>query len=398
MRLKSLFFIFLLFLLGVSFAQSDVKNITLVTRVLPDGEKVFAVVIEYNFEIDGWKLTPDMYTVEAKLGDKLVKRTIKRVYANNDQRLIINFFANKGKYVIIELDPKEPSAGTSYFNLDTFLSSRPKLEYFITQNKDLISENGNIIKSFKLRNTDEKHLVIDDFDALTYVDKELGVELPYRFYVPKDVNSNKKYPLVVFLHGAGERGKDNFLQVSANRGAVVWAEPGHQAEHPCFVLAPQCPPNSSWTGLFSGKPFEPSKELDAVYKLIKELIKKYNIDEKRIYITGLSMGGYGTWALLMKYPETFAAGIPICGGGNVSLVNRIKDIPIWVFHAEDDNTVPVENSRVLVKALVEIGSKKVKYTEIPRDQLENQGYNSHWSWIPAYDSEEVIDWLFEQSK
>jgi len=213
------------------------------------------------------------------------------------------------------------------------------------------------------------------------------------------VNPDRKYPLVVFLHGAGERGTDNYLQVAGNRGAVVWAQPRYQVVHPCFVLAPQCPPNSSWSTLFTDRknPFNPEKPLLAVIKIIRKLLDEYNIDENRIYITGLSMGGYGTWSAIMNFPELFAAAIPICGGGDVSKVERIKDIPIWVFHAEDDPVVPVENSRVLVKKLAEIGGK-VRYTEYEKGFMEKHGWDPHGSWIPAYESQEVVEWLFEQSR
>ena len=184
----------------------------------------------------------------------------------------------------------------------------------------------------------------------------------------------------------------------ANKGAVVWAQPGHQALHPSFVLAPQCPRESSWTGVLSGgEPFEPNPELLALPHLIENLVSQHNIDSDRIYVTGLSMGGFGTWAITMESPHLFAGAIPVCGGGEVKKVDKIKHIPIWAFHAEDDPLVPVAFSRSLVRSLAERGGR-VKYTEFLKDYLESQGWSAHSSWIPAYEDETVINWLFEQKR
>lgn len=135
----------------------------------------------------------------------------------------------------------------------------------------------------------------------------------------------------------------------------------------------------------------------AVIKIIEKLLEEYNIDRNRVYITGLSMGGYGTWSAIMNFPELFAAAIPVCGGGDVSKVDKIKDIPVWAFHAEDDGTVPVEQSRSVVKALSRVGGK-VRYTELEKSYLSSRGYDPHWSWIVAYENQLVIEWLFEQRK
>jgi len=382
----------------MGFSKEDLPKATIVTKVLPDGEKVVALVIKYDTEIDGYSLKPDMFNVEVKIQDKLEKRTIKKVYANANGDLVLSAFSNKGNFVVVELDPKDRNAGTTYFSMETFLSVRTKLEYVLTQKVALKGIDGKTIAPFTVTTNEEKHLVIDDFDALSYTDEELNATILYRFFVPKNIGSDKKYPLVIFLHGAGERGNDNYLQMAGNKGAIVWAEPGHQAEHPCFVLAPQCPPSGSWTELLvGGNPYKPTKDLYAVANLIKKVIEQYPIDPDRVYITGLSMGGFGTFALLTENPDLFAAAIPICGGADINNAEKIKDIPIWVYHAEDDNTVAVESSRSIVRALVEIEGN-VKYTEVPKDYLESLGYNSHWSWIPAYENEELIDWLFEQRK
>jgi len=375
-----------------------VGKITLVTRVFPEGEKVYAVLVEYDCEIDGGKLTSETYMVEAETKEGPVARTIKRVYANNTGDLVPPSLPAGGRFVVIELDPEDAIAKTISFSSDTFLSTRVKLNYTVTQKIAISTGGGKTVAPFTAQNTDEKHLVIDDFSASVYVDEESGAEVPYRFFIPQNIGSDKKYPLVVFLHGAGERGRDNYIQLAGNKGAVVWAQPGHQAVHRCFVLAPQCSPDSSWTKLLSGgDPFEPGDELLSVSCLIKDLVSRYNIDSNRIYVTGLSMGGFGTWAMIMEHPELFAGAIPICGGGDPRKVDRIKDIPVWVFHAEDDPLVPVSLSREVVRNLVEIGGR-VKYTEFLKDHLESKGWSAHSSWIPAYEDEKVINWLFKRSK
>lgn len=369
---------------------------TLITRIFPEGERVSEVILEYDSEIDGNNLTPDSYKVDVKVGDIPVERTIKKVYASTTPDLMPS--ANRGKFAIIELDPRDTFAKTLLFSAETFLSTRPKLNYTITQKVAITTIDGKTIAPFTTQNTDEKHIVADDFQTFLHQNERWEVEVPYRFFIPRNINPDKEYPLVVFLHGAGERGKDNFIQLIANKGATVWAQPGHQALHPSFVLAPQCPQESSWTGVLSGgEPLEPNKELLALPDLVQELITKYNIDSNRIYITGLSMGGFGTWAIMMEDPQLFAGAIPICGGGERKKVERIKHIPIWVFHAEDDPLVSVSFSRGLVRDLVEIGGN-IRYTEFLKGYLESQGWSAHSSWIPAYEDENVINWLFENRK
>jgi len=223
------------------------------------------------------------------------------------------------------------------------------------------------------------------------------VRIPYRLFVPSELEPGKKYPLVVFLHGAGERGTDNYVQLATYRGAVVWAEPRVQVRHPCFVLAPQCPPESGWTKIFDGDIFAPTRELLTVVKVIESLLKDYSIDEERIYLTGLSMGGFGTFALVAEYPDLFAAAVPICGGGDPAKVESMKKVPMWVFHAEDDGVVSVSFSREIVKRLVRSGGC-VRYTEYEKGFMEKLGFDPHASWIPAYEREDLVEWLFQQRK
>lgn len=198
------------------------------------------------------------------------------------------------------------------------------------------------------------------FKAFEYKDE--FITLPYRLYTP-NFDKSKKYPLVVFLHGAGERGKDNEKQITANKGAVIWATPEVQLKNPCFVLAPQCPENGWWGRCSKNELiFEANSLLYTVMLLINKIKDEYPIDPNRIYITGLSMGGFGTLTLLSEFPEKFAAGVVVCGGGDLNKVSKYKDIPLWLFHAEDDPVVPVDFSRNIFKKIKSFGGD-VKYTE-----------------------------------
>lgn len=218
--------------------------------------------------------------------------------------------------------------------------------------------------------------------------------MPYRLFIPEDYDPGKTYPLVLFLHGAGERGNDNNIQVDANRGARLWAEAENQASHPCFVLSPQCPADKQWVntnwsfGSYSINNVPMSTELKMVKDIIETLMTNYKIDVNQLYITGLSMGGYGTWDFIERYPDMFRAAAPICGAGDPSKAGLIKDVNIWCFHSSDDGTVPVSGTRDMVKALNTAGGN-VKYTE-----YDNWG---HASWIPAYDNPDLVSWMFTDS-
>lgn len=228
------------------------------------------------------------------------------------------------------------------------------------------------------------------------------VTLPYRLFAPAratSTGSGERHPLVLFLHGAGERGTDNVKQITANEGATVWASEEVQSKHPCFVLAPQCPETGYWGS--SPRKTRDSRELRAnsilatVCVVLDEVVENYPVDTSRLYVTGLSMGGFGAMALLSLRPHTFAAAVIVCGGGNPRKVENTKHVPTWFFHAEDDDVVPVTYSRTMYYELKKIGAP-VRYTEYPSGYLGTMGLSPHASWVPAYRDKEMIEWLFEQ--
>lgn len=216
----------------------------------------------------------------------------------------------------------------------------------------------------------------------------------YTVYVPGDYTADAAWPLIVFLHGAGERGDDNEAPRMQGIAEVIEKTPERV---PAIVLIPQCPKGEVW-----------NTRHDQLEAMLETTRKEYNIDDSRIYLTGLSMGGYGTWLWGAINTDTFAALVPICGGGDPediqqllnakggnpygSLASRLRalaTVPIWAFHGADDTVVPPDRSRFMVEEIKKRGGT-IKYTE-----YEGVGHNS---WDKAYQESDVIEWLLQQRK
>lgn len=217
-----------------------------------------------------------------------------------------------------------------------------------------------------------------------------GGKLLYRLYKPKAASDKNRLPLILFLHGAGERGDDNALQLKH----CVKRFLQQQGKYPCFIVAPQCPKNKKWAEVDWGAPThqtpeKPSDSYASLIPLIDVLLKELPIDDKRLYVTGLSMGGYGTWDLITRLPDKFAAAVPICGGGDESKAATIAKVPQWIFHGGADSVVKTQRSRNMVEALKKAGGDP-KYTEYP-----GMGHNC---WDRAYGEAELWPWLFAQKR
>lgn len=217
-----------------------------------------------------------------------------------------------------------------------------------------------------------------------------GTVVKYRWSAPEKTEAGKTYPLVLFFHGAGERGDDNTAQLKHGIKAIL--DGAAKLNQPVFLIAPQCPNGRYWSplDLKTGRLTESGKSnplLEAVLALADETAKKQPVDGKRFYVTGISMGGYATWDVLSRIPEKIAAAIPICGGGDAPSAPRFKSVPIWAFHGEADPVVPVSATREMTSALEQAGGKP-KVTIYPGVQ--------HDSWTQTYDDPEVIRWLFTQ--
>lgn len=225
--------------------------------------------------------------------------------------------------------------------------------------------------------------------------------LPYRMLLPAHYNPAKKYPLIVLLHGVGERGANNTTQL--RHGSRLFADSLTREKFPAFVLLPQCAPTDFWARIgFTGaagdslKPItfrseQPiGKSLALVSSLLDSLAASGKVDTKKIYVGGLSMGGMGTFEILWRKPGFFAAAFPICGGGDPAKVTLYaNNFPIWVFHGDADRTVMVGYSRQMVNALETAGAQ-VKYTEYPGV--------AHNSWDKAFAEPELLPWLFKQTR
>lgn len=229
------------------------------------------------------------------------------------------------------------------------------------------------------------------FEKRTYTAAD-GRTLLYRMMSPAGIESGKKYPLVLFLHGAGERGDDNTAPLV--HGMADFAQDENREKYPCFVIAPQCPTERKWvevdwTLTEHTIPEMPSEPMKLVIELLDTLPKEHPIDLDRVYVTGLSMGGYGTWDLIARFPDRFAAAVPVCGGADEATAPKIAKLPIWAFHGVHDTAVIPQRSRRMVDALRAAGGKP-GYTEYPDV--------AHNSWVRAYSDPHMMAWLFAQKR
>ncbi len=200
-------------------------------------------------------------------------------------------------------------------------------------------------------------------------------EVHYLQYLPDGYESAGKpgLPLVIFLHGAGERGND--LAMVKKHGPPKRAMDGHG--YPFILAAPQCPPDRWWNA-------------EDIIALTKHLVKTLKADPDRVHLTGLSMGGFGTWACLAREPKLYASGAPICGGGDPAQAAALKDIPIWAFHGELDEAVPVGKTREMEDAILKAGGKRLRVTYYPDAK--------HDSWTETYDNPAFFAWMMLQRR
>jgi predicted peptidase len=209
------------------------------------------------------------------------------------------------------------------------------------------------------------------------MDKEQ--KLPYLLYLPptyQQENKDKQWPLLLFLHGMGERGDD--LERVGHHALPRLISEGQ--DFPFIILSPQCPRDKRW---------QDADMVELLSALLDEIERACNVDPDRVLVTGLSMGGFGTWALIQSHPQCFAAAVPICGGGDPARADAIRHLPIWVFHGEKDDVVPFHYSQRMVDALKACESD-VRFTVYPDVR--------HNSWDPAYATPELYSWLLAQRR
>lgn len=204
----------------------------------------------------------------------------------------------------------------------------------------------------------------------------------YRLLRPETSASQKKFPLVLFFHGAGERGSDNASQL---KYFPTWmTSDALRKKYPCFILAPQCREGYRWSAV------DMTIDMQAAMKALDHVIETEDaIDTDQILVTGLSMGGAATWEVAMRIPERIAAAVPVCGKSEEKYAELAKDVPIWAVHGDADKVIPVDCSRSMVEAVKAAGGNP-KYTELPGV--------GHDSWTAAYHNEELLDWFFRQRR
>jgi predicted peptidase len=205
-----------------------------------------------------------------------------------------------------------------------------------------------------------------------------GTKLDYLLYLPPDYGKDeaKSWPLIMFLHGSGERGTDVNQVKRHGPPKIVEADDSPLGKR-FIVVSPQCPPKDRW------RPEELNHLLD-------DVVEHYHIDKDRIYLTGLSMGGFGTWAWAEQNPGRFAAIAPMCGGGDATQAEKLKALPIWVFHGEMDKTVPIERDQEMVDAVKTAGDKDVKFTKYPDA--------GHDCWTRSYANPELYEWFLKHKR
>lgn len=226
-----------------------------------------------------------------------------------------------------------------------------------------------------------------------------GLELPYRILYPENYDKTKKYPLVLFLHGAGERGNDNEKQLT--HGSKLFTDPANRKAHPAIVIFPQCPAEGYWSSVDVNRNTSPftlqfdytnpiTPALQAAIELVQKMIVNEGVNKSRVYITGLSMGGMGTFEAVYRFPDLFAAAVPICGGADVEAYDkRVAKIPFRVFHGAKDVVVDVKHSQAIVEKLKTLDAK-VDYIEYPEV--------NHNSWDNAFAEPDFLSWIFSRKR
>ncbi|TYA29759.1 phospholipase [Aggregatibacter actinomycetemcomitans] len=414
-------------------------NIILLAEVTSSGQKITGLALEYEDYVLSSSDLRNTYQVFTLLERQEQPRTIIRAYVNNLPEKTPQ--AKSGKFVIIEFDDRDTNANLYSLIIDNKNPMKfrakdqsghiieiekvqstkipqyydEKLVYKIKQIGYVKLSNGKTIdRNEVIQNAERKNvrtLFIDDFSEQVVALNENNL-LKYRFYRPH-LTEHKKYPLTIFLHGSGQVGSDNIAHIISNKGAIstLQYEPG-------FVLAPQYntifdPFDDKNHGQKGGIHWQTRNRANLVLKMIDETVQQNPaIDEKRIYLIGLSRGSEGVLNLLLMRPNFFAGALLASGreartiewlDGNANSINLapIKNVPMWFFHSKEDQISPVKGSRINYQILVnELNAKNVRYTEFSTERAGDNGIlnNAHNTWEAVFNSPEVISWLLQQKR
>ena len=394
-----------------------IRSVTSVTEVFGTGQQITHIIVEFNERVVNSQLTKNTFTVS--------DRTVEKIYSNTrPERTDI---VKDGRFVIIELNPKDSSASLRLEGNDEVGFQMKKATSKITQKEDILFTNGKKLeKSIAiLENNKTRNLIVENFKQFVYKDPKTGTSVKYNLYIPKNYDKNKKYPLVLFMHDKGVLSEDTKTALFQGNGATSFAAPEEQARHEAFVLAPQ------YSRQVVDDNGDITSDLDATVNLIRDyLISKYSIDEKKLYATGQSMGGMMAIVMNYKYPELFAASYLIACQWNPKEVSTMAKNNLWITVSTGDAkaypgmnaitselikrgaTVAKDNWRAdYTDAQFLEGARKViaqksniKYTTLekgtnpylPKDA--NPGLEHSGTWKVAYNIPGIKDWMFLQAK
>ena len=394
-----------------------IRSVTSVTEVFGTGQQITHIIVEFNERVVNSQLTKNTFTVS--------DRTVEKIYSNTrPERTDI---VKDGRFVIIELNPKDSGASLRLEGNDEVGFQMKKATSKITQKEDILFTNGKKLeKSIAiLENNKTRNLIVENFKQFVYKDPKTGTSVKYNLYIPKNYDKNKKYPLVLFMHDKGVLSEDTKTALLQGNGATSFATPEEQARHEAFVLAPQ------YSKQVVDDNGDITSDLDATVNLIRDyLISKYSIDEKKLYATGQSMGGMMAIVMNYKYPELFAASYLVACQWNPKEVSTMAKNNLWITVSTGDAkaypgmnaitselikrgaTVAKDNWRAdYTDAQFLEGARKViaqksniKYTTLekgtnpylPKDA--NPGLEHSGTWKVAYNIPGIKDWMFLQSK
>ena len=302
------------------------------------------------------------------------------IYDNNGKVEQVKTVEKSEKAVTVKFDSTENSKTIKLFNWESLQNMKP-----IGEVKNINISTIQPVKS----------AVTTDFRYGSYSADKYEHSMPYRYYLPKNYDSSKKYPILMYLHGAGRRGNDNVNQlVNPEPLFTRLLNEENIDKYPCIIVAPQCPEGEQWVdtpwgnGTYSVDNVAESDELQMAKDIILDFENKYSVDTDRVYIAGQSMGGYGTWDMIMRNPTMFAAAIPQCGAADTTKAESLKTMAIWAHHGEIDDTVPLSGSRDMIKALKDAGSTNVRYTQYPNVKHEVQ--------VETFKEPDLLSWLFSK--
>ncbi|MEV6167205.1 alpha/beta hydrolase-fold protein [Streptomyces sp. NPDC051954] len=355
---------------GSGSTADHVRGVTAITKVFGAGQKLVAVAVEYDREIDGSALSTSTFAV--------TDRTVTKVYANRTAELAER--GSDGRYVIVELSPDDTAAalwvtqqgsGTGTATPSPSASSSgapggggPKVgdstpggtivaaKASLVQKGTVTTARGTRYPATGTTLTTDKvvNLIVDDFQQFTYDDSATGQTLKYNLFVPMNYDPRKRYPLVLFMHDASVVNVATEGPLVQGLGAVCWASPEDQARHECFVLAPE------YGSVVVDDTYKPSTLFDATAGLVEAVTKKYSVDENRRYTTGQSMGAMMSLGLNIKYPDLFAAAFIVAGQWPSEQAAPLADKNLWILVSQDDDK-SYSGENAITKVIQEQGTE-----------------------------------------